>query len=98
MQGTAWSSIIWKTVWRPVGEKKAKRPPLVPSEKHLKIRAIMDAGRKRDANDLEQVHGFSDEDAGVIMPIATKYSSITTPSRGYSTINPWPQRGVIIIS
>lgn len=30
MQGTAWSSIIWKTVWRPVGKKKAKRPPLAP--------------------------------------------------------------------
>ena len=30
--------------------------------------------------DLEQVHAFSDEEAGVIVSFATKYSSITTSS------------------
>jgi hypothetical protein len=40
--------------------KKKKRKTKVPTENHLKLRAVVDAGDKWEA-DLEKVHGLTDE-------------------------------------
>jgi hypothetical protein len=56
-------------------KKKTKRPPLEPTEKHLKIRAAVDTGAKWEL-DLEKVHGLTDEEACVVVSIATQNLSL----------------------
>jgi hypothetical protein len=55
--------------------KSARRPPLEPSEKHLKLRAAIDAGGRWEL-DLEQVHGLTDEEACVVVSIVATHLSL----------------------
>jgi hypothetical protein len=56
-------------------KRKSARPALEPTETHLKIRAVVDAGAQWET-DLEEVHGLMDEEACVVVSIATKHLSL----------------------
>jgi hypothetical protein len=45
---------------------------------HLKIRAVVDAGRKWEL-DLEEVHGLTDEEACVVVSMSAQYYKDTFP-------------------
>jgi hypothetical protein len=51
---------------------KKRKKNKEPTENHLKIRAVVDAGREWEL-DLERVHGFTDEEACVCVSIVAKY-------------------------
>jgi hypothetical protein len=44
----------------------------IPTENHLKIRSVADAGAKWEVN-LQRVHGLTDEGACVCLSIVAKY-------------------------
>eukprot|EP00978_Attheya_sp_CCMP212_P019753 scaffold55662_cov53-Attheya_sp.AAC.2 len=56
---------------RPKRRKKLKEP----TENHLKIRRVVDAGRIWEL-ELEQVHGLTDEEACVVVSIVAKYYNL----------------------
>eukprot|EP00543_Licmophora_paradoxa_P000833 CAMPEP_0202458488 /NCGR_PEP_ID=MMETSP1360-20130828/26003_1 /ASSEMBLY_ACC=CAM_ASM_000848 /TAXON_ID=515479 /ORGANISM="Licmophora paradoxa, Strain CCMP2313" /LENGTH=175 /DNA_ID=CAMNT_0049079065 /DNA_START=154 /DNA_END=678 /DNA_ORIENTATION=+ len=53
-------------------KKRRKNRPKVPTENHLKIRAVVDAGDKWEL-ELEEVHGLTDEEACVVVSIVAKH-------------------------
>jgi hypothetical protein len=52
--------------------KKLKAGPPLPTEGHFKIRAAVDRARQWEL-DLEEVHGLSDEEACIVVAMATKH-------------------------
>jgi hypothetical protein len=65
-------------------KKSKRRKTKVPTENHLKIRAVVDAGRKWEL-DLEEVHGLTDEQACVVVSMSAQYYKDKfshTPTKG----------------
>ena len=58
-------------------KKKRKKAEKQPTKNHLKIRAVVDAGRAWEL-DLERVHGLTDEEACIVVSKVTRYSSQNT--------------------
>jgi len=77
------------------GRKKQKEAEKLPTENHLKIRAVVDAGSAWEL-DLERVHGLTDEEACIVMSIVARYTNegtFPTPKDGDSRFMEFARQG-----